>query len=204
LPRHQDPFSSLPILNAPSAADTSPTPLPSRSVPHVSSPHSTSLPSSTSPILNAPSLADLATVPAGIAQYKKHFTATAVVIEQSHILLVHHRRIGAWLPPGGHIEEHELPHETAIRETKEETGVDIATVAEELPLTGKENAFFLPTPICIHAVKANENNSVYYHVDLAYLIYDARWIKLDCLLDLPLAHNVLEIVALAKSRLNLQ
>ncbi len=159
-------------------------------------------------------------------------------MEQSHILLVHHRRIGAWLPPGGHIEEHELPHETAVRETKEETGIDIAVLnvdgrvgaAVRPPVssapTKNNEAFFLPTPLCIHAVKASERDSVYYHIDLAYLcrplavlsadkksslpdiiandeLYDARWVKLDCLCDLPLANNVIEIVALAKSRLNL-
>src|SRR5271156_4090897 len=83
-----------------------------------------------------------------------HFTASGIVIELDHILLVHHRRIGAWLPPGGHIEEHELPHETAIRETKEETGVDICPLnldsgSEQspplLPISTNENAFFLPT-----------------------------------------------------------
>src|ERR1700728_4814961 len=63
-----------------------------------------------------------------LSKHKKHFTASAVVMEQSHILLVHHRRIGAWLPPGGHIEENELPHQAAIRETKEETGIDIVPV----------------------------------------------------------------------------
>jgi 8-oxo-dGTP pyrophosphatase MutT (NUDIX family) len=151
-----------------------------------------------------------------------------VVIEQSHILLVHHRRIGAWLPPGGHIEEHELPHETAVRETKEETGIDICLVGADciqpFPIDN-ENAFFLPTPLCIHAVKAHERKVDYYHIDLAYLccpivsaddkgaslpkiiadkeVYEARWVDLQNLSKLPLAKNVVEIVALAKSRLNL-
>ena len=163
-------------------------------------------------------------LPAEISHYKKHFTASAVVIEQSHILLVHHRRIGAWLPPGGHIEEQELPHETAIRETKEETGIDIAMLSHDLPVTGNEDAFFLPTPLCVHAVKARERDCDYYHIDLAYLcrpiispadslgalpkiisseeVYEARWVELQNLSNLPLANNVVEIVALAKSRLN--
>ena len=39
-----------------------------------------------------------------------------------------------WLPPGGHIDEGELPDEAAIRETFEESGVRIALVDGPLAL----------------------------------------------------------------------
>lgn len=103
------------------------------------------------------------------APYKKHFTASAVVIEQLHILLVHHKRIGAWLPPGGHVEENELPHQTAVRETKEETGLSVSVLATPVPETANADAFFLPEPLSIHAVKAIEAKGIFYHIDLAYL-----------------------------------
>jgi 8-oxo-dGTP diphosphatase len=157
-----------------------------------------------------------------VGLYKKHFTASAVIIVRSHILLVDHKRIGAWLPPGGHVEENELPHQTAIRETKEETGLNISIIADHLPTTKSADAFFLPEPLCIHAVKAIEAKGTFYHIDLAYLcqldqaeedylpglqfskeLNNAAWVELSKLERIPLANNVVELVAMAKSKLKL-
>lgn len=149
-----------------------------------------------------------------------HFTASAVVIEEGHILLVHHRRIGAWLPPGGHIDDGELPHEAAIRETFEETGVRAVVLTPEMPFSIDSEAFFLQQPLCIHGVFAVEKGVEVYHIDLAYLcsvdrgdgsemplltvaeeVHDAAWIPLDGLGSLNLAKNVREVVTMALSKL---
>lgn len=149
-----------------------------------------------------------------------HFTASAVVIEEGHILLVHHRRIGAWLPPGGHIDDGELPHEAAIREVFEETGVRVAVLTSELPMSIDSDAFFLQQPLCMHGVFAVEKGVEVYHVDLAYLcavdrtesgempllsvaeeVHDAAWIPIDGLGSLNLAKNVREVVDMALSKL---
>jgi 8-oxo-dGTP diphosphatase len=39
------------------------------------------------------------------------------------LLLIRHRRLGVWLPPGGELEPGETPLEAAIRELGEETGL---------------------------------------------------------------------------------
>lgn len=39
------------------------------------------------------------------------------------VLLILHRRLGHWLPPGGEIEPGETPAEAALRELREETGL---------------------------------------------------------------------------------
>lgn len=56
--------------------------------------------------------------------------------ETESILLVNHRKLDMWLPPGGHIELHELPDEAARRELKEETGLEIGKTAMFRLITG--------------------------------------------------------------------
>jgi len=54
--------------------------------------------------------------------------AGALVYYQNHVLLVqinYGRYQGSWILPGGMVQPDEHPHEAAVRETKEETGLDI-------------------------------------------------------------------------------
>lgn len=61
----------------------------------------------------------------------RHFTATAFVIDsQRRVLLLWHKRLQRWMPPGGHIDENELPEECAQRECKEETGLDVEIIGD--------------------------------------------------------------------------
>jgi 8-oxo-dGTP diphosphatase len=153
-----------------------------------------------------------------------HFTASAIVIGLGHILLVHHKRIGAWLPPGGHINQTEMPHQAAVREVLEETGVSIEILSEPLPVIADSDAFFPPQPLCIHTVKAFENKTDVYHFDLTYLakprssknllpnicyskeVNEARWFRLEEVADLSkdlLAKNVPELITLAAGKMKL-
>lgn len=64
-------------------------------------------------------------------QTKKHFTATAFIVDsRRRTLLLWHKRLGRWMPPGGHVEADELPDEAAKRECKEETGLDVEIVGD--------------------------------------------------------------------------
>lgn len=64
----------------------------------------------------------------------RHFTATAFVIDsRKRVLLLWHKRLGRWMPPGGHIDPDETPEETARRECKEETGLDVEIVGDVEP-----------------------------------------------------------------------
>ena len=45
------------------------------------------------------------------------------------VFVVHHKKAGLWLAPGGHIDEGELPFEALAREIEEELGVK--NIAEE-------------------------------------------------------------------------
>ena len=53
------------------------------------------------------------------------------MVWEGKVLLHWHRKLGMWLPPGGHIERNELPDDAAVREVFEETGVSVALVGEK-------------------------------------------------------------------------
>ena len=64
---------------------------------------------------------------------------TVVFDDQQRILLGHRCDMDLWDLPGGGMQHGELPNEAAIREAKEETGIDI----EIIRLLG---VFTLPAP----------------------------------------------------------
>ena len=53
----------------------------------------------------------------------RHFTATVYVVAGGATALHTHKRMGITIPPGGHVDRDELPHEAAIPECEEETGL---------------------------------------------------------------------------------
>ncbi len=56
---------------------------------------------------------------------KIDFTADVFVVHARKVLLRMHDKYHRWFAPGGHIELDEDPNQAAIRETKEEVGLDI-------------------------------------------------------------------------------
>ena len=61
---------------------------------------------------------------------KIDFTVCTYIVFEKKILLHMHKKLHIWLPPGGHIELDEDPNEAAIREAKEETGLDVELIGE--------------------------------------------------------------------------
>jgi ADP-ribose pyrophosphatase YjhB (NUDIX family) len=59
---------------------------------------------------------------------KRQFTATAFVTNDNKVLLMWHKKLKRWMPPGGHVDADELPEECAKRECKEETGLDVEII----------------------------------------------------------------------------
>lgn len=56
-----------------------------------------------------------------------HLTASAWVLnhDQSHVLLMHHKKLDKWLQPGGHCDGDENVFRVAQKEVQEETGLNI-------------------------------------------------------------------------------
>ena len=100
----------------------------------------------------------------------RHFTATTYVVHDGATALHEHARLGIHLPPGGHVDRDELPHEAALREIREETGLDAELVASESDVTGP-NTRGLPEPahLMLHDINVHPDGSVgHQHIDHLY------------------------------------
>lgn len=93
----------------------------------------------------------------------RHFTVAIFVVHNRMVLLLKHRKLNMWLPPGGHMDEGELPDQAAIREVKEETGLDIVLVGDK----GLEISY--PQQLIIpRGIQVEEIEPGHQHIDLIY------------------------------------
>ena len=68
----------------------------------------------------------------------EHHSAGAVVFIDHRVLVLRRRDRNEWVFPKGHLERGELSQEAAIREVREETGLDVSLVG---PLGSTEYTF---------------------------------------------------------------
>ena len=90
---------------------------------------------------------------------KLEFISTVYIVKDNKVLLLFNKKLNNWTPPGGHIEEGEIPCESVIRETKEETGYDIEIIGK------KQGETFLHMPSAIHFDKLPWDHD---HINLMY------------------------------------
>ena len=81
------------------------------------------------------------------------YTVGSICIVRRHdgaVLLVRHSYWGRWGTPGGLAKRHEPPDEAAVRETKEEVGLDVEIVGEPVvvvePVPHRVDVVFLVRP----------------------------------------------------------
>lgn len=75
----------------------------------------------------------------------RHFTATVYLVHDGATALHEHPGLGIRLPPGGHIDRDELPHEAALREAREETGLDPTLLTDHAAIAS-ETSRSIPRP----------------------------------------------------------
>lgn len=92
----------------------------------------------------------------------RDWAATTFVVEDGRTLLLLHRKLQKWLPPGGHIEPHELPDVAAVREVREETGLEIELWDAGEPFGPVRR---LAQPLCMLQEYIAPNHE---HIDLIY------------------------------------
>ena len=93
----------------------------------------------------------------------RHFTVAVFVVWEGKVLLHRHRKLGMWLPPGGHIEENELPDEAAVREVLEETGLGVRLVGERREDIADPVQLYRPAGVQLENIGPGHQ-----HIDLIY------------------------------------
>lgn len=95
---------------------------------------------------------------------KIDFTVAIFVVHDGKILLIHHRKLDKWLPLGGHIELDEDPEIAALREAKEESGLDVELLGERPPTTEPgTRALIAPRFLDIHRI-----TETHEHIGMIY------------------------------------
>ncbi len=113
-----------------------------------------------------------------------HFTASAFVLspDSEALLLVHHRKLGMWLQPGGHVDPEDVDLVAAARrEAEEESGV--------VGLALVHDGIF---DLDIHPIPGFASEPPHSHYDVRFLfqagapelqpspeIAEARWVPLE-------------------------
>ncbi|HEY1762170.1 MAG TPA: NUDIX domain-containing protein [Acidimicrobiales bacterium] len=83
-----------------------------------------------------------------------HVTSSAFVVSTRGVILHRHRRLGIWVQPGGHIDAGERPDVACVRETKEETGLQVRHLE----------------PVELFHVDVHAGPNAHTHYDLRYVL----------------------------------
>jgi 8-oxo-dGTP pyrophosphatase MutT (NUDIX family) len=126
-----------------------------------------------------------------------HLTGSALVVdaEGGRVVVLHHRKLGRWLQPGGHCDGDANLAAVALREASEETGIDDLRV---LPVA---------VDLDVHEV-APPDDGPHLHLDVRYLVQappgaqprgnhesnEVRWATLTDLADLDLDEGTWRMV----------
>jgi 8-oxo-dGTP pyrophosphatase MutT (NUDIX family) len=92
---------------------------------------------------------------------KGHLTASAWVINynRDQVLLHYHKSLDKWIQLGGHLEKEELIPEAALREAREESGLNSLSIVEQ-------KIFDLD----VHEIPAADKQTEHFHYDLRILM----------------------------------
>jgi len=131
-----------------------------------------------------------------------HISGSAWIVNpaRSHVLLMHHRKLGLWLQPGGHADGDPDITRVVLKEASEETGINL----QHIKLLS--NKIF---DVDVHTVYASIHDPRHEHFDIRFLVeiddqipipgnnesHDIGWINLN---DVSRYNNALSFHRLIK------
>jgi 8-oxo-dGTP pyrophosphatase MutT (NUDIX family) len=147
-----------------------------------------------------------------------HVTGSAWIVSSDHreVLLTHHRKLDRWLQLGGHADGDSEPHRVALREAREESGMErFAIVSGDAKPESADAP--LPLDVDVHLIPAHGDEPAHLHHDIRYLLVAApgqaivvseesrelRWFAADQLARLPREDSLLRMERRARELLDL-
>lgn len=103
-------------------------------------------------------------------ELNKSITSSVYVVYRNKVLLHRHKKYNTLFPLGGKMNKSEVPHETAIREVYEESGL-------EVELYNRDSELDLGRVIQLHSPMHTLLENVGYEVENIDFIYFARAIS---------------------------
>ena len=132
-------------------------------------------------------------------QLAGHLTGSAWIVseDRSHALLTYHGKFDCWVQLGGHVEDDADMLSAALREAREESGLENVT-----PLS--DQIF----DVDVHAIPANPKEPAHFHYDIRFLFSadrslplivsneskDLAWVEIDRIAELTAEESVLRMV----------
>lgn len=141
---------------------------------------------------------------------RQHYVATGYVYakETDSFLLIAHKKLGKWLPPGGHLLDGEEPCQGVLRELFEETGLH-GQIVDLLgaPDVSTPSVEQLAAPFCLlsEPIPATSKEDAHTHIDFVYVlsidprdalklsadeVSQAAWISGEQLMEINTFENV--------------
>jgi len=94
---------------------------------------------------------------------KIDFCSESFIVYENKVLLRKHDKLKKWMSVGGHIELNEDPNEAAVREAREEVGLEIALFSEKdkQPVFKSKNKSLIPPRyLCRHNITEKHEHIV--------------------------------------------
>jgi 8-oxo-dGTP pyrophosphatase MutT (NUDIX family) len=126
-----------------------------------------------------------------------HVTGSAWLVDGSgdRVLLTHHRKLGRWLQLGGHSDGNPRTLQVALKEAREESGLDVRPLSE---------AVF---DLDVHEIPARRSDPAHHHFDVRFALQvagdesfrvsgeslDLAWVPIDRLGDYTDEESVLRM-----------
>jgi 8-oxo-dGTP pyrophosphatase MutT (NUDIX family) len=98
----------------------------------------------------------------------RHFTSTGIVVANGASLVHWHKKVQAWLAPGGHVEPNEDPVQATLREVLEETGLAVRILPTSIP-PGISNLEQVTPPFTVMIEDVlDQQHGEHQHIDFIY------------------------------------